>query len=131
MELDSIAVIKVFSPQYCVHWLIWNGWINYINLVSKWNFVVSHTFREYNSCADILVNLGLSFTDTSQFSYIPLCIMVDFVKNRFGLPFFRFVRSWENFDLISPILLYHLFFLIYYLIKKNYLLKSKTNTIVC
>lgn len=94
LESGSTMVVKAFSPPYCVSWLIRIKWIKCINLVSKWDVVVSHTFIERNSCADTLANLGLSLSDTSHFSFILMCIRADFIKNRLSLPlFFRFVQS--------------------------------------
>lgn len=90
LESDSTTVVRAFSPPFCVPWEIRNIWLNCINLVSNWNFVVSHIFREENSCVDALANLGLTLTNTSLFSSIPLCIEADFVKNMLALPFFRF-----------------------------------------
>lgn len=80
LETDSTTVVKPFNPLYSVPWLIRNKWINCINLVSQWNFIVSHTFREMNSCADALANAELTWTDTTHYTCIPLFIRVDFCK---------------------------------------------------
>ncbi|XP_058784835.1 uncharacterized protein LOC131659697 [Vicia villosa] len=84
LETDSMAVVKAFNPLFTVPWIIRNRWINCIHLVSHWNFVVSHIFREWNSCADALANFGLSVTDSTHFTSIPLFLRTDFVKNRLG-----------------------------------------------
>ncbi|XP_058742332.1 uncharacterized protein LOC131614798 [Vicia villosa] len=91
LETDSTAVVKAFSSPLKVPWQIRNRWLNCIDIVSRWNFMVSHIFREGNSCADALANLGLSLSDYTCFSSIPSFLRTDFVKNRLGLPFFRFV----------------------------------------
>jgi len=57
------------------------------------NFVVSHIYREGNSCADGLANLGLAQSAFVWFHSPPPSILADFVKNKLGLPNFRFVLS--------------------------------------
>lgn len=56
--------------------------INCINLVSHWNFVVSHIFREGNSY-DALVIFRFIFDWFYYFNSLPLFLMVDFVKKTY------------------------------------------------
>ncbi|XP_058776768.1 uncharacterized protein LOC131651114 [Vicia villosa] len=91
LETDSTAVVKAFNSPHKVPWQVRNRWLNCINIVTNWNFLVSHIFREGNSCADALVNHELTLPDYTFFSSIPSFLRADFVKNRLGMPFFRFV----------------------------------------
>ncbi|XP_058726803.1 uncharacterized protein LOC131598195 [Vicia villosa] len=93
LETDSTAVVKAFNSPLKVPWHIRNRWLNCIDIITKWNFMVSHIFREGNSCADALATHGLSLPDYALFSSIPPFLRADFVKNRLGMPFFRFVSS--------------------------------------
>ncbi|XP_058759807.1 uncharacterized protein LOC131633112 [Vicia villosa] len=93
LETDSTAVVKAFNSPYTVPWFIRNRWFNCISLVANWNFVVSHIYREGNSCADTLASLGLNITSSTYFASIPICLRADFVKNRIGMPFYRFISS--------------------------------------
>lgn len=57
------------------------------------NFVVSHMYREMNSYANGLANLGLHLYAFVWFPSPSDSICSDFLKNRLGLPSFRFVSS--------------------------------------
>ncbi|XP_058776587.1 pentatricopeptide repeat-containing protein At1g63070, mitochondrial-like [Vicia villosa] len=89
LETDSTAVVKAFNSPHKVPWQVRNRWLNCINIVTHWNFLVSHIFREGNSCADALANHGLTLPDYTFFSSISSFLRADFVKNRLGMSFFR------------------------------------------
>lgn len=38
-----------------------NRWYNWLDLISSINFLISHVFREGNTCTDKLANIGLTF----------------------------------------------------------------------
>jgi hypothetical protein len=52
--------------------------------------IVSHIFRESNHCADKLANIELPISDCIWFDQCLALIKEDFIKNRIGLPYFRF-----------------------------------------
>ena len=55
------------------------------------DFVVTHTYREGNHCADKLANLGLTSTEMVWLTNVHLSIKDDFSRNKLGQPCFRFV----------------------------------------
>ncbi|MCI09448.1 ribonuclease H protein [Trifolium medium] len=64
LETDSKLVQLAFkSSSFVVPWKISNRWHNCTTLVRNMNFIVTHLYREGNSCADTLANLGL-YVDT-------------------------------------------------------------------
>ena len=56
------------------------------------NFIVSHIYREGNTCADSLANIGLTISDTLWWDSAPLGIGQDLIRNKLGLPNYRFVN---------------------------------------
>ena len=93
LETDSQLVMLAFRNKSIVAWELRNKWCNCIELITNMNFVVSHIYREGNSCADDLTNLGLAQSAFVWRPSPPPSILVDFVRNRLGLPKFRFVLS--------------------------------------
>jgi len=63
-----------------------------LSRVSYMNFVVSHVYREGNCCADLLANIGLSLSHLKIWMDLPNCIKGVFVKDRLGMPNYRFVN---------------------------------------
>jgi hypothetical protein len=41
-------------------------------------------------CADKLANIGLSLNGLTWWNHIPLELQGDFVRNRLGMPYYRF-----------------------------------------
>ena len=56
------------------------------------NFIVSHIYTEGNQCADRLAALGLTIQNLTIWSEVPLDIREFYVKNRLGMPNFRFIN---------------------------------------
>jgi hypothetical protein len=54
------------------------------------NFLSSHVFREGNTFVDALANFGLSVSHLTIWLQVPDCIREFFVKNKLGMPNFRF-----------------------------------------
>jgi len=54
------------------------------------HLIVSYIYREDNSCVDMLTTIGLSLSTFTCWDDIPYEIIRDFVKNRLGLPNYRF-----------------------------------------
>lgn len=90
---EKLSVDIAFNPPYNVSWMIRNRWVNCINLVSQLNFVLSHIYKDDNSYADTLINLDLTLIDSTHFTSLPLFLRTYFVKNKFSLPFFKFISS--------------------------------------
>ena len=63
-----------------------------LSRVSYMNFVVSHVYREGNFCADLLANIGFSLSHLKIWMDLPNCIKGVFVKDRLGMPNYRFVN---------------------------------------
>jgi len=61
LESDSQLVNLGFKSNSVVPWCLRNKWKNCLVRLRNMRFVVSHTYREGNACADSLANLGLSF----------------------------------------------------------------------
>ena len=93
VELDSMLVVNAFKKQALVLWmLIRNRWKNCLYIVSTMNFIVSHIFREGNQCADYLANLGLICNVLIVWLQLPIGNKAFFfLKNKLGMPNFRFV----------------------------------------
>ncbi|GAU13228.1 hypothetical protein TSUD_245980 [Trifolium subterraneum] len=93
LETDSMLVIAAFKDLKTVPCVLRNRWENCIYLTFSMDFFVSHIYREGNSCADAMANLGLSLSHTSTHSWwssMPQVMSIDFARNRLGLPCFRF-----------------------------------------
>jgi hypothetical protein len=50
----------------------------------------SHIFREGNSCADKLANMGHAITGAIWLDTLPAGVVLDFFRDRCGLPNYRF-----------------------------------------
>ncbi|CAJ2641500.1 unnamed protein product [Trifolium pratense] len=90
LETDSMLVVNAFKSSKTIPWHLKNRWDNCLLLISSMNFFVSHIYREGNTCADKFANLGLSILTLNWWCNVPPHISDDFVRNRLGLPFYRF-----------------------------------------
>ncbi|CAJ2651412.1 unnamed protein product [Trifolium pratense] len=90
LESDSMLVVLAFSSAKIVPWALRNRWDNCVTLLSNMNFYVSHIYREGNHCADKLANIGLSLHGLTWWNHIPTRLQGDFIRNRLGMPYFRF-----------------------------------------
>jgi len=52
--------------------------------------ISSHIFREGNSCADKLANMGQDITGAVWIDTLPTSVGLDFFRDRCGLPNYRF-----------------------------------------
>jgi len=57
------------------------------------HLIVTRIYKEDNSCADMLAAIGFSLSTFIWWDGIPHEIRRDFVKNRLGLPNYRFTTS--------------------------------------
>lgn len=90
LECDSMLVVEAFKTDEGVPWRLQNRWNNCKAITRNMSFIVSHIFREGNTCADRLASHGLTIQGFSWWDSIPNFIREDFFRNRFSLPFFRF-----------------------------------------
>lgn len=91
IESDSkLANLAVKSPNI-VPWQLKNRWLNCVHLMSNMNCMITHIYREGNHCADKLARLGLALDGFLWWNSPPVDIREDLIKNRLGLPFYRFV----------------------------------------
>jgi len=56
------------------------------------NFIVSHIYREGNTCADLLANIGLTTSKNLWWDECPSEIRGDLIRNELGLPNYKFVN---------------------------------------
>jgi hypothetical protein len=90
---ENTGTSSAFIAELCgATWSLRNRWKNCLSLTQNMNFIVSHVFREGNSCADGLVNVGLSLDRLTFWNEIPLVIKEIFEANRIGKPLFRVVH---------------------------------------
>lgn len=90
LECDSILVIQAIQNFSIVPWRLRNRWENCLRITRSMNFLATHVFREGNTCADVLANVGLTASHLRVWLDIPDCVRETFGKNKIGLPFYRF-----------------------------------------
>lgn len=88
LESDSSSALLVFSKSSLVPWMLRNRWHNARNLDVQ--VITSHIFREGNSCADKLANMGHGIIGSIWLDTLPYEIHSDFYRDRIGLPNYRF-----------------------------------------
>lgn len=91
LETDSQIVLLACKDASMIPWIIRHRWNNSMKATNNMNFFVSHIFREGNTCADGLANLALAQSAHVWFPTVPDCIRAEFVRNRLGLPNYRFI----------------------------------------
>lgn len=89
LETDSLLMTKALSNCSLVPWMFRSRWISCIH-PSHFNLVITHIYKEGNTCADFLANFALDTNALAFFDSILLGIQNDFVKNMLKLPFFIF-----------------------------------------
>jgi len=90
LETDSMLLMLAFKNNHMVPWSIRNRWSNCMKVTRNMNFLVSHIYREDNVCADALANIGLNIQGFVWWQDAPNNIRQDVVKNKLGMPNFRF-----------------------------------------
>jgi len=91
LETDSQLAVLAFKNLNMVPWSLKNKWLNCLERVRNMNFLITHIYREGNSCADIMANVGLALSSFVWFPSLPNCIRHDYGRNRLGMPSFRFI----------------------------------------
>jgi len=84
-------VIRAFKNHSLVPWQIRNRWMNCMLLTRNMDFLATHIFREGNVCADQLAFTGHNLQNFTVWMNVPSCISESYIKNRLGMPNFRFV----------------------------------------
>ena len=56
------------------------------------DFIVSHIYRDENTCSDILANFGLTAPEPLWWDESPSNIRGEVIKNKLGLPNYMFVN---------------------------------------
>jgi len=82
LETDSQLVLLAFKSKAMIPWDLRNRWINCIERIKLMNFFVNHIYREGNSCADDLANIGLTLSSYVWFPSLPVEISQDYNRNR-------------------------------------------------
>lgn len=92
LETDSHLVILAFKSSSVVPCNLRNRWQNCMFILRFMRFMVTHIYREGNTCADSLANLGLTLPSSDIFWSDSLheFIRGEYSRNRLGLPNFRF-----------------------------------------
>jgi len=67
LEAYSQLVILAFKSISVVSWSLRNRWKNCLFRLRSMRFVVTYIYRESNTCAYGLANLGLSFISSELF----------------------------------------------------------------
>jgi len=91
LETDSQLVVLALKDARMVPWNIRNRWSDCLDIISNMNFLACHMYREGNTYADGLATLGLALSSQVWFPSIPDYISTHYVRNRLGLPNYRFI----------------------------------------
>jgi ribonuclease HI len=89
IETDSSLVVKAFKNDAIIPWKLRNRWSNCISLLINMKVIVSHVFRESNSCADSLARIGLDLENLTIWFEMPSVVRDSFLRNKIGLPSYR------------------------------------------
>ena len=81
-----------FSSTFLVPWIIRNRCASCLFKARQMDFIVSHIYRESNTCADLLANFGLTANEPLWWDDYPSNIRSEVIKNKLGLPNYRFVN---------------------------------------
>jgi len=90
LETDSHRTVLAFKNPNMVPWSLRNKWLNCSKYVRSMNFLITHIYREGNSCADNMANVGLALSSFVWFPSLPDCIRHNYGRNRLGMHSCRF-----------------------------------------
>lgn len=90
LECDSALAIEAFKSISVVPWRLRNMWLNCMALVGQINFGYSHIYIEGNVYADRLASFGTNIRRLVWWELVPNFNREDFIRNRIGLPSFKF-----------------------------------------
>jgi hypothetical protein len=83
-------VTLTFKNAIMVPWHLRDRWLYYVKVIKKMSFFISHIYRDDNQCADDIANFGFRIPQSQWWDTIPCNIGNVFVRNRLGLPEYRF-----------------------------------------
>ncbi|XP_058750770.1 uncharacterized protein LOC131623764 [Vicia villosa] len=89
IETDCILVVKAFSNTNIVPWYIKSRWRYCCAFTLQIDFLISHTFREANFCADLLANIWYKTKTFNWFDNIHHDLPKDFLLDKQGIPRLR------------------------------------------
>ncbi|XP_019418611.1 PREDICTED: uncharacterized protein LOC109329402 [Lupinus angustifolius] len=92
IECDSTTVVEIFNNKAKVPWKISTAWEICKSKLLSMNCLISHIFREGNSCADKLANYAILSRHKSSWTNYPSFIKDEFNRNRLGIPNYRFIN---------------------------------------
>ncbi|CAL0329480.1 unnamed protein product [Lupinus luteus] len=87
-----MIVVDIFKGSSQPPWKLRSKWNQCKHTLSSMSWVVSHVYREGDTCADKLANFGLSIQNTRWWNFVPHFIINDATRNRANLPNYRFVH---------------------------------------
>jgi ribonuclease HI len=90
LETDSMLLVMAFNAAQMIPCKLRNGWAGCMDIAKGMNLLVSHIYREGNSCADSLASLGLDCNEFVWWNHPPSAISSEVIRNMLGLPNFRF-----------------------------------------
>jgi ribonuclease HI len=87
LESDSKVALHAFDNIDIVPWDLRNRWLNCLafGITLQW----SHIYREGNSCADKIANLGHAYNNLEWWESLPSLLRNDFLRDTLGLPQYR------------------------------------------
>ncbi|XP_058742495.1 uncharacterized protein LOC131614988 [Vicia villosa] len=92
LETDSSLVVKAFNNLASIPWSLQNRWFNCRAYIRQIHFLITHVYREANSCADLLANEGLFVDGYQAFIDLPQNLTSSVLSNKLGKPNFRFTH---------------------------------------
>ncbi|XP_019431074.1 PREDICTED: uncharacterized protein LOC109338324 [Lupinus angustifolius] len=90
LECDSKVVVDIFNGSKLVPWRLSNLMNKCNTAITSMHFMVTHIFRQGNSCADKLATYGVTSKTDSWWNSMPNFLYDDFHRNRNLLPNYRF-----------------------------------------
>lgn len=111
LESDSTIVVHAFKNESLVPWHLKTRWHNCLVLTTRMRFIVSHIFREGNTCADGLTSYGTSNHSFNWWDLVPSFIRDEFKRNTFFSLVTDSVDVYMGFSLVPPFLVFVFFFL--------------------
>ncbi|PRQ50480.1 putative ribonuclease H-like domain-containing protein [Rosa chinensis] len=90
LESDSMSVLQcIFSQIFEPPWSLRTRWLNCLSQMRSMDIRCSHIYREGNTVADSMANLGLSSSSLKWFASPPPVIWLPLHFDTVGLPYQR------------------------------------------
>lgn len=75
-------MVQAFQKPSLLPWQVKNHWFSCLAFYAHRHLFISHIYRERNTYADFMDNIGLTCDSLINFYSTPNGIMNDFVQNR-------------------------------------------------